>query len=139
MTNNIFQPLTGIIDAKIPEQKIDGLDNWPLKSGKEDVQTPHDALYFYWGRDLQAVISGKWKMHFPHDYRTLNGRPGGTGGMPVKYEQAHTNLVLYNLDKDIGEQHDVSAEHPDIVKRLSEMGKKFDEELKKTKREPGRV
>ncbi|NOY60968.1 MAG: sulfatase [Calditrichaeota bacterium] len=139
MTIDIFPTIAGLIGARLPDHKIDGLDIWPIMSGKKDAKSPHDALYFYWNNDLQAVIRGKWKMHFPHNYRTLNGRPGGTGGMPVKYEQAHTDLVLYNLDKDIGEQHDVSAEHPDIVKRLTKMGKKFDKELKKTKRPPGRV
>lgn len=139
MTIDIFPTIARLIGARLPDHKIDGLDIWPLMSGEKGAKSPHDALYFYWKNDLQAVISGKWKMHFPHNYRTLNGRPGGTGGMPVKYEQAHTDLVLYDLDKDIGEQHDVSAEHPDIVKRLTRMGKTFDEELKKTKRPPGRI
>jgi hypothetical protein len=30
------------------------------------------------------------------------------------------NFELYNLDQDLGEKHDVSAEHPEIVKTLKE-------------------
>ena len=33
-------------------------------------------------------------------------------------------LELYNLDDDIGEQHDVAAEHPEIVERLSALAEK---------------
>ena len=29
---------------------------------------------------MQAVRSGDWKLHFPHEYRTLAGRPGGRDG-----------------------------------------------------------
>jgi len=79
---------------------------------------PHDAFYFYWGRHLQAVRMGKWKLHFPHAYRTLGGRKGGTGGKPVKYETAKTGLALYDLRADIGETTNVADKHPDVVKRI---------------------
>ncbi|HUX17165.1 MAG TPA: arylsulfatase, partial [Phycisphaerae bacterium] len=55
---------------------------------------------------------------FPHAYRTLAGRKGGTGGKPVKYETAKTELALYDLRADIGESTNVADTHPDVVKRI---------------------
>lgn len=139
MTIDLFPTIAGLIGAKLPDHKIDGLDIWPLIVGEKGAKSPHDALYFYWGNDLQAIRSGDWKLHFPHKYRTLNGRPGGHGGIPVKYEIAETDTALYNLRQDIGEKNNVAAEHPDIVKRLTAMAESFNEEFQKTRREPGRI
>jgi len=118
MTIDILPTVARLIGAKLPDHKIDGLDIWPLMSGQANAKSPHEALYFYYGRDLQAVRCGKWKLHFPHAYRTLNGRKGGTGGKPVKYDQARIGLSLFDLEKDIGETTDVKDQHPDVVARI---------------------
>ena len=89
--------------------------------GREAAVSPHEAYYFYWGGHLQAVSSGNWKLHFPHGFRTLAGRPGGTGGKPVRYEQGRTDLALFDLERDIGETTDLAAKHPEVVARLKEL------------------
>ena len=68
-------------------------------------------------------------MHFPHDYRTLAGRPGGKGGQPAPYSQAKIGLALYDLETDRGETTDVAAQHPDIVKQLETLADKAREDL----------
>ena len=108
-------------------------------TGKPGARSPHDALYFYWNEKLEAVRSGKWKLHFPHSYRTLGGREGGNGGQPVKNEEAATGLALFDLATDPGETKDVSAEHADVVARLEETARRFDEDLQRNSREPGRI
>jgi len=72
---------------------------------------------------------GKWKLHFPHAYRTLSGRKGGTGGIPVKYDQAKIGLSLFNLESDIGETTDVKDQHPDIVKKMQSLADAMRREL----------
>lgn len=129
MTIDLLPTIAKRANVKLPQHKIDGLDIWPLISGAPAAKSPHAALYFYWGKNLQAIRSGKWKLHFPHDYRTLEGRSGGTGGMPVKYNQTKTDLALFDLENDIGEQHNVSAEHPDIVERLMTLADKIRDDL----------
>ena len=94
--------------------------------------------FYYYGRHLQAVRSGRWKLHFPHGYRTLNGRKGGSGGRPVRYHQAKTGLALYDLETDMGEKDNVADQHPDVVKRLKEFGERAREELGDRKRRKGR-
>ena len=83
--------------------------------------SPHEAYFFYWGGQLQAVRSGRWKLHFPHDYRTMNGRPGGSGGLPAEYETASIGLALFDLNADVAESVDVSSQHPQVVQRLTEL------------------
>ena len=99
----------------------------------DDSKSPQKAYYFYYGNQLQAVRQGKWKLHFPHGYRTMAGKPGGTGGIPTNYSQAKIELSLFNLEEDIGESKNLKEEYPNIVTRLSELGKKFNEKLKKQK------
>ena len=116
-------------------------------SGRPGAKSPHEAFFYYRGYALEAVRSGKWKMHLPHAYRTLAGRKGGTGGQPTEYEQGKIGLSLFNLEKDIGEQDDVSAQHLEVVERLltlvDQMRRELGDSSKKMKgssrREPERI
>ncbi|MDT8299909.1 MAG: sulfatase-like hydrolase/transferase [Sedimentisphaerales bacterium] len=146
-TIDILPTVANISGAELPAHTIDGKDIWPLMSGRPGAKSPHEAFFYYRGYALEAVRSGKWKLHLPHGYRTLAGREGGTGGQPAKYEQDKIGLSLFNLEKDIGEQNNVSAQYPDVVKRLLSLAEKMRQELgdssKKIKgssrREPGRI
>jgi len=124
-TMDILPTFAAFAGAKLPANKIDGKDVRALMSGRAGAKSPHKAIFYYNGWRLEAVRSGKWKLHFPHRYNTLGGRKGGTGGKAVNYEQRKIALSLFDLDNDIGEKHNVAAEHPDIVKRLSELGRKI--------------
>jgi arylsulfatase A-like enzyme len=139
MTIDLLPTIAGLIGAPLPALPIDGKDIWPIIAGEAGAKSPHEAYYFYWGNGLEAVRGGKWKVHFPHDYRSLAGKSGGMGGNPAPYKNVKTELALYDLDDDVGETHNVAAEHPEEVERLSRLGKEFDAELQRTKREPGRV
>jgi arylsulfatase A-like enzyme len=147
MTIELLPTLAKLAGAELPPNKIDGLDVWPLLSGQPGATNPHEAYYFYWGKDLQAVRSGRWKLHFPHSYPTLAGKPGGRDGKPAAYAQAKTPLALYDLQSDKGEHIDVAEQHPDIVKRLEALAEKARDDLGdgatgregKGVRPPGRV
>jgi len=146
-TIDILPTVAKLSGAALPAHTIDGRDIWPLMSGRPGAKSPHEAFFYYRGYALEAVRSGKWKLHLPHAYRTLAGREGGTGGQPTKYEQGKIGLSLFDLEKDIGEQNNVSAQYPDVVKRLMSLAEKMRRELgdssKKMKgssrREPGRI
>ena len=53
----------------------------------------------------------------------------GTGGKPVPYQQAKTEVALFDLDKDVGETTNVAALHPDVVERLKALAEKAREDL----------
>jgi arylsulfatase A-like enzyme len=117
MTIDVLPTFAELLGAPLPAHPIDGLSITPLMTG-ENQPSPHEALYFYWGNNLQAIRSGKWKLHFPHPYRTLNGEPGGTDGIPAPYQNATIEESLYDLENDPGESKDVASEFPDVVARL---------------------
>jgi arylsulfatase A-like enzyme len=147
MTIDVLPTVARLLGAALPEHRIDGRDIWPLIAGDPGARSPHEAYYFYYGRELQAVRSGKWKLHFTHGYSTLNGRKGGTGGLPAKYDQARIDLSLYDLEQDAGEKTDVKDGHPEVVARLQALGAAMRKDLgdAATKdpatgaREPGRI
>ena len=128
MTIDILPTVAELIGAKLPDHKIDGKSIVNLVTGKND-KSPQEAYYFYYGQQLQAIRMGKWKLHFPHGYRTMAGRPGGTGGIPTKYSQAKIGLSLFNLEEDIGESTDVKAKHPKVVAKMQALGQAMRKEL----------
>jgi len=133
----------------LPKEKIDGVDLSPLLLGKPGTKGRETFAYFS-GPDLNAVRSGKWKLHFPHEYLTVNGPPG-KNGKPANYENmkpesitlsgirgiasrhgykvAKIGLALFDLDADPGETKDVAAEHPDVVKQLTQLADDFRRDL----------
>ncbi len=129
MTIDILPTVAKLIGAKLPDHKIDGLDIMPLIKGEPGARSPHEAYFLYYGRQLQAVRMGRWKLHFPHKYRTLSGRKGGTGGKPVPYDQAEIGLSLFDLKTDIGETTDVKDKHPEIVSRIKRLADKMRADL----------
>ncbi|MCD6307922.1 MAG: sulfatase [Candidatus Latescibacteria bacterium] len=137
MTIDVLPTAAKLIGARLPSHIIDGMDIMPLIRGDEGAVSPHEAYYFYWGDSLQAVRSGRWKLHLPHRYRTLDGRPGGRDGIPVAYSQAETGPVLFDLENDVGETTDVAKAHPDVAARLTSMAERFDRDLKANSRGPG--
>jgi arylsulfatase A len=124
---------------------IDGRDISPLMFGQRNARSPHDAFFVYWGPQLQAVRSGRWKLHLPHDYTFPN--PAGHGGRPGTYSKARIGLALFDLTSDVGEKNDVSSEHPDVVARLQALAETCRADLgdSRTKqkgtgvRQPGRL
>jgi arylsulfatase len=151
MTIDLFPTIAKLIHADLPKHPIDGLDVWPIISGKPGAKNPHAAYWSYYEvNQLQSVTSGdgRWKLQLPHTYRTLGGRPGGHGGTPVPYEQRKlAQAELYDLVNDISEATDVAGQHPNIVKRLEaeagkarqELGDSLTKPAGRGTREPGRV
>ncbi len=129
MTIDVLPTVARLIGASLPEHTIDGKDIWPLIAGEPGAASPHQAYCFYYGRQLQAMRWGKWKLHFPHGYRTLGGRKGGTGGKPVNYGQAKIGLALFDLETDVGETQNVAAENPDVVAAIQALAEAARTEL----------
>jgi arylsulfatase len=127
-TIDIFPTVAALTGARLPDHPIDGKDIYPLMSGAPGAKTPHEAYYYYWGNHLQAIRSGDWKLHFPHEYRSLTGTPG-RDGKPGGYSTQTTELALYNLKTDVGETTDVKGEHPEVVARLQRLAEAAREEL----------
>jgi arylsulfatase A len=129
MTIDLLPTIAQITKTQLPAHPIDGLNIWPLMVGEPNTKSPHEALYFYWDNKLHAIRSGRWKLHFPHPYRTMEGQVAGGNGLPGKYIQKEIGLALFDLETDPAESIDVAAEHPDVVAVLQTLAEKIREEL----------
>jgi arylsulfatase len=118
MTIDLLPTLAHRFGAPLPALPIDGRDVWPLLRGDPGAVNPHPAYFTWFGvNELQAVTSGDghWKLVLPHRYRSLEGRPGGTGGRPVRYSQRQLEApALYNLRDDPAESNDVARLYPQV-------------------------
>jgi len=118
-TMDLLPTIAHLIGAQPPTDRIlDGKDIQPLMLGTPGARSPYEAFYCYYDGALRAIRDRRWKLHFPHQYRTLAGRPGGKGGIPAKYSQAKIGLELFDLNQDVGETTNVASQHPEIVARL---------------------
>lgn len=127
-TMDILPTFVRLAGARLPQRKIDGKDVWPVLAGEPGAASPHDAFFYYWNRELHAVRSGTWKLHFPHTYRTLQGPPG-SDGKPGRYTTRECGLELYNLADDPGETRNVADQFPTVVERLSRLADQARQEL----------
>ncbi|MCB1226396.1 MAG: sulfatase [Verrucomicrobiales bacterium] len=143
MEIDILPTLASLLGEELPQDReLDGKDITPVLLGEEGARSPHEALFFWAGEELQAVRSGHWKLHFDHSYITVAGEPGKNGKpsnwenmKPVSitqsgihgiasrhgYKVAEQPLALYDLSQDPGETKNLASDHPDVVQRLTEL------------------
>ena len=83
---DLLPTIAELTGAELPTKYIDGKSAWTLFQGTTN-KSPQEAYYFYYHRnELHGIRWEKWKLYFPHRYRTLNGRPGGDNGLPANYD-----------------------------------------------------
>jgi arylsulfatase A-like enzyme len=145
-TMDLLPTLGRLAGAELPADRVlDGKDIWSLISNPTSARTPHEAFFYYWGRELQAVRSGKWKLHLPHSYPHPD--PPGAGALPGKQVTQRIDRALYDLDADVSETTNLAERFPDVVQRLQALAERAREDLgdSATKREgknvrpPGRL
>ena len=112
-TMDLLPTFIAMAGAELPSDRtLDGRDISALIRSEPGAKSPHEAFYYYYRSSrLDAVRSGEWKLVFPRPERT--GNFIGDALTPV------IELELYNLREDIGETTNVSAQHPEVVERLS--------------------
>ena len=127
MTIDLLPTLANLAGAPVSAERIiDGRDIWPLLTTRADA-SPHDAFYFYWGTELHGIRSGKWKLHLPHPYQSLEA--ADNDGRPGKYVRKEIELSLFDLQKDQGETTNVAAGNPEVVKKLLEYAERARDDL----------
>ena len=91
--------------AGVEPPATDGISLLPEMLGNSDSQTQHEYLYWEYPEagGQKAVRMGPWKA-FVRNVRKGNQK-----------------VELYDLSKDIREEQDVSAEHPEVVNRVLEI------------------
>lgn len=135
---DVFPTLLKLAGVECPsDREIDGVDIMPLLSGS-NTAAPHEYLFALKGENLAMVRSGPWKLHLRSPGNLPNRGedwvdPRGPDGVTLvaQFEQARPSnypgetdgvepkpMMLFNLESDPAETRDVSADHPEVVKRL---------------------
>jgi arylsulfatase A-like enzyme len=134
---DLLPTLTKLAGGDVPgDRVIDGKDIWPLLAGKPNAKSPHEAVYYLRGRGVDGVRVGDWKYGIATDKppkEKRSKRQPASDGKPKKVDVE----TLYNLRDDIGEQHNLFAEHPEIVARLKKRMEDFHNEFRKNTRPAG--
>ncbi len=143
-TIDILPTLAELCGARLPEHAIDGLSLAGILRGDTDV-SPRASYLYYYGRELQAVRVGDWKLFLPHEYRSYERVPIGQDGHPGPYARGRTATELFELGTDVEERKNVADLHPEVVDRLLAFAARARDELGDRKhegngcREPGRL
>lgn len=128
MTIDVLPTLAKIVGAETPTGvRHDGASMLPLLLGEPGAKGPHESLLFFWNRELQAVRSGAWKLHLPHEYVSLV--QAGAGGQRGKTENRRIELSLFDLASDPAETTNVANQHADVVARLRDFAEQAQAEL----------
>ena len=80
-----------------------------------DGITLHEALWFY-HQGNRALRKGDWKI-----LHTVRTRDDGWGSVTDEEDARPGEWVLYDLATDRAEQHDLSAERPEVVRELADL------------------
>jgi arylsulfatase A len=127
-TMDLLPTLAALVGAKVPTDRIiDGKDIRPLMFAAPGAVSPHEVFYYYGGRNLDGIRSGKWKLMFPQRYSVPS--PPGKGGIHGERGSKGIELSLFNLDTDVGERRNLAAQYPEIVKELETLAEQARKDL----------
>jgi arylsulfatase A-like enzyme len=128
-TIDILPTVATLAGASLPKNPIDGMDVWDLIVDQSGAQNPHKYYAFSTGSTFEGVISGdgRWKLHLPHAYRTVES--AGNDGKPGKYGQAQIELSLFDMEADPYERENVLSKFPEIAKRLQDFAEEHRREF----------
>jgi len=119
-TIDILPTFARLSGANIPQDRIlDGLDASPIILGEKGAVSQHEAYYYYFMSQLQAVRSDHYKL-----YLALEAKQYGWSRNLVKSE-----MELFDLDKDPGEKDNIVQQHPEVVARLLKLADKAREDM----------
>jgi uncharacterized sulfatase len=147
---DLFPTILKLAGVAAPKDVVlDGMDILPLLTGK--ATSPHEALVSTDGRRLLSIRAGNWKLHprgtpppdkRPVDWADPRAPDAATILAPseqyppvefpgVKTGDQSPNPALFDLAADPAEQKNVADQHPEVVRRLSELFSAFAADARK--------
>ncbi len=117
-TMDLMPTLAKLGGGKVPTDRIiDGHDLSEVWLGVEGATSPRKTFYYYQQTRLQAVRSGKWKLHL-----------SGPRLWPQYAKEEDLGPVekpmLFDLHAEIDERTDVAEANPEVVRQLLALAEK---------------
>jgi uncharacterized sulfatase len=108
MNFDLFATALALAGAPVPaDRPIDGRDLMPMLAGGK---SPHETIFFFQGRRLEAVRAGDWKYHRRH--------PVAVYPYTSPYSGQKQGPWLFDVKDDPSESYDCSLHYPDKVKEM---------------------
>jgi arylsulfatase A-like enzyme len=132
---DILPTICHLTGAPLPANEIDGNNVWDIIIDKPGAENPNEYYAFSTSSRFEGVMSGdgRWKLHIPHEYRTLV--KAGMDGAAGKYRQEKIELSLFDMQNDPYEKENVIGKYPDIADRLTEIAERHKDTFFKDKEE----
>jgi arylsulfatase A len=129
-TMDILPTLAGLCGAPRPDRPLDGIDIWPVLSGKTATLEREVLLYFDdW--NVQCARLGRWKLHFAR-YNSDTYAPAPSGG---RFNLPLPSPELYDIENDPDESYDMAPANPAVVteirRRVDQLLEGFPAEVQK--------
>ncbi|MHA1721287.1 MAG: sulfatase family protein [Promethearchaeota archaeon] len=122
MNIDFFPTILKMVGIPPPNDRIiDGKDIMPLLTG-EINKTPHDYLYYHWGRKILAIRDRDYKYHTKH--KSDNST----------YSMINVQSLLFDMKSYDQESYDQSTRRPDKVEELKSKLEEFESSLNKNPR-----
>ena len=129
-TIDLLPTIAAITGKPLPEgKKIDGLDVTGLWKGTVE-ESPRKEFVHYTSRgEVEGLRQGNWKLLVKKPRAPRNrGKSKGTAKSP--------EILLFDLDKDVGEKNNVAKQHPEVAARLKARMEALDAEITRNARAP---
>ena len=115
-TMDMLPTFAALAETQPPQHKIDGHDIRTILFDAAGTKSPwdDDGFFFYRMEQLQAVRAGDWKLYLPLEGKFAN----------LQRKREPVKLALYDVRHDMGEEHEASVQHPEIVAKLTALAEK---------------
>lgn len=105
-TMDLLPTFCRLANIPVPDDRTyDGYDISPVILGTGP--NPRDVVFYYRDTEVFAVRKGSYKVHF------ITQPEYGSNDRTI-----HNPPLLYNLDNDPSEKHNIAREHPEIISEI---------------------
>ena len=114
---DLLPTFVAMAGGEVPGDRIiDGHDITPLLKGEAGAKSPWQHYFYYFGNELHAVRSGRWKFRAKNLLKNENIYNKEWRETPIG--ESEIPPALYDLSRDPAEQKSVLGDHPKIAARL---------------------
>lgn len=128
-TIDVLPTIAAITGKPLPETKIDGLNVKDLWMGTTDESPRTEFVHYTSQGNLEGLRQDDWKLLVKKPRPPRNRKNAPAKPRP-------TQVMLFNLADDLGEQNNLAEKHPEIVARLQNRMNELDAEITKNARAP---
>ncbi len=121
-TMDLLPTFAHLAGVKPPSDRIiDGQDMVSMLTARRGAKSRYDknGFFYYYREQLQAVRADNWKLYLPLGQKFVT----------FDRKTRRSDAELYDVRNDVREEHEVSAQHPAVVKRLLLLADKAREDL----------